>query len=284
MLFKLIRMSALVAGGALLTGGLIFGSELSSYVRSSARSLRASVRENVPVEFEIRRARDLLEGIGPEIHQSVRAIAEQEVEVAALKRDIDESKLAVADERARVQKLRDAVATGQTSFTFGDMSFSRAQITQELARRFNHLKEAQTALATKEQLLESRQKSLLAAQEALENAKSQQSALAAQIEGLEAQHKLVLAASQSSSGAPLQLDQSKLAQAKRVIGDIRKHLEVAERVLAHEAKFTPVLPAMADAIDEKDLVGQVDAHLGGAAARPAVASKGPANDDQAGGH
>ena len=145
MLFKLIRMGALVAGGALLTGGLIFGSELSSYVRSSARSLRASVRENVPVEFEIRRARDLLEGIGPEIHQSVRAIAEQEVEVAALKRDIDESRLAVADERARVQKLRDAVATGQTSFNFGDMSFTRAQITQELARRFNHLKEAQKA-------------------------------------------------------------------------------------------------------------------------------------------
>ena len=282
MFFKLIRMGALVAGGALLTGGLIFGSELSSYVRSSARSIRASVRENVPIEFEIRRARDLLDGIGPEIHQSVRAIAEQEVEVAALKRDIEESKLAVLDERTRVQKLRDAVASGQTNFTFGDMSFSRAQITQELARRFNHLKEAQTALATKEQLLESRQKSLLAAQEALENAKSQQSALAAQIEGLEAQHKLVLAASQSSSGAPLQLDHSRLAQAKRVIGDIRKHLEVAERVLAHEAKFTPALPAMADAIDEKDLVGQVDAHLSGAAARPAVAAKGPANDDQTG--
>jgi hypothetical protein len=67
-----------------------------------------------------------------------------------------------------------------------------------------------------------------------------------------------------------------------VIGDIRKHLEVAERILAHEAKFTPEIPAMADAIDEKDLVGQVDAHLGGASARPAVAAKGPANDDQAG--
>src|SRR5438045_321144 len=158
MFFKLIKMGALVAGGALLTGGLIFGSEFSSYIKSSARSIRVSVKENVPVEFEIRRARDLLEGIGPEIHNSVRAIAEQEVEAGMLKRDIDESKLAVAEECARVQKLRDAVASGQTSFTFGDMSFSRNQVTQELSRRFNNLKAGQTALAAKQILLENRQK------------------------------------------------------------------------------------------------------------------------------
>src|SRR5580765_2799211 len=98
MIFKLFKMGALVAVGALVTGGLIFGSELSSYLRSGAKSLRVAVRDNVPIEFGIRRARDLLEGIGPEIHNSVRAIAEQEVETGMLKRDIDESKLAVAEE------------------------------------------------------------------------------------------------------------------------------------------------------------------------------------------
>lgn len=270
MFFKLFKMGALVAGGALLTGGLIFGSELSSYVRSSARSIRVAVKDNVPVEFELRRARDLLDGIGPEIHNSVRAIAEQEVETGMLKRDIDESKIAVAEECSRVQKLRDAVASGQTSFTFGDMNFSRSQVTQELSRRFANLKAAQTALTAKLVLLENRQKSLAAAQDALESAKSQRAMLESQIEGLEAQYKLVQATSQSSP-SPSQLDHSKLAQAKHVIGDIRKHLEVAERVLAHEAKFTPSLPA--DAVDEKDLVNQVDLHLnGGSAAVSANAS------------
>jgi chromosome segregation ATPase len=274
MFFKLLKMGILVGGGALLTGGLIFGSELSSYVRSSARGIRVAVKDNVPVEFEIRRARDLLEGIGPEIHNSVRAIAEQEVEAGMLQRDIDESMIAVAEESSRVQKLRDAVASGQMSFNFREVSFNRGQVTQELARRFTNLKAAQTALSAKELLLANRQKSLMAAEESLESAKSQRAALESQIEGLEAQYKLVQANSQSS-GSPSSIDHSKLAQAKQVIGDIHKHLEVAERVLAREAKFTPSLPE--EAVDEKDLLKQVDAHLNGGS--PAVAAN-PQNSDR----
>lgn len=260
MFFKLIKMGTLVAGGALLAGGVIFGNELSSYIHRTRQELRLSVKDHIPVEFEIRRARDLLHGIGPEIHNSVRAIAEQEVETEMLKRDIDDSKLALAEESTRVVKLRDAVASGQTSFTFSGMNFSRGQLTQELSRRFNNLKAAQTALNSKEVLLENRQKSLMAAQEALESAKSQQAMLESQIEGLEAQYKLVQATSQSSD-SPSSIDHSKLSQAKTAITEIRKHLAVAERVLAHEAKFTPSLPP--EAVDEKDLVNQVDAHFNG---------------------
>src|SRR5690348_9088761 len=261
MFFKAVKLGALMTGGALLMGGLIFGSELSSYVHSSARSLRVAVRDNIPVEFELRRARDLLDGLGPEMHNNIRAIAEQEVDVASLKREIGETKLAIGDERTRVEKLRDAVASGQTSFTFGDMSFSRNQITQELSRRFTHFKEAEVALTAKEQLLASRQKSLMAAQEALENAKNQKATLETQIEALEAQYKLVQAAS-NNCDAPPGIDQSKLAQAKKAVADIRKHLEVAEHVLAHEAQFTQSVPVV-DVINEQDLLKQVDAHLSG---------------------
>ena len=268
MICKAIKLGTLVTGGALLTGGLMFGSELSSYMRSSVHDVRMAVKDNIPLDFEIRRARDLLDEIGPEMHNNVRAIAEQEVEVATLQRDINESKQNMNEERVRVAKLRDAVAGGQTSFTFGDMSFTHNQITQELSRRFVHLKEAETALTSKQQLLENRQKSLIAAQEALENAKAQKAQLEAQIEGLEAQYKLVLAESQTAP-TPVQFDHSKLAQAKQVVANIHKQLDVAEHVLAHEAKFTQSVPV--DVVDEKDLLTQVDQHLNGNT--PSVAVK-----------
>jgi predicted nucleic acid-binding Zn-ribbon protein len=260
MIFKAVKLGALVTGGALMTGGLIFGNELASYVRSSARSVRVAVKDNIPVEFELRRARDLLDQIGPEMHDNIRAIAEQEVEVASLHHEIGEARVTLAEERTRVSKLRDAVAGGQTSFTFGDMSFTHAQITQELSRRFMHFKEAETALTAKEQLLVNRQKGLVAAQDALENAKAQKATLEAQIEALEAQYKLVQAAS-AGSDTPVAFDHSKLAQAKQVVGEIRHHLDVAEHVLAHEAKFTDSVPV--DVVSEKDLLQQVDANLNG---------------------
>jgi predicted nucleic acid-binding Zn-ribbon protein len=269
MIFKAVKLGAMVTGGALLAGGLIFGGELSSYVRSSARSVRVAVRDNIPVEFEIRRARDLLDELGPEMHNNIRAIAEQEVDVASLKHEIGENKISLTEERQRVEKLRDAVSGGQTQFTFGDMTFSRPQIVQELSRRFTHYKEAETALAARETLLLNRQKGLAAAEEALENAKAQKATLEAQIESLDAQYKVVQASSAGSDALPA-FDQSKLAEAKKAVADIRRHLDVAEHVLAHEAQFTQDVPVV-DTMSEQDLLKQVNAHLDGKSSSPAVA-------------
>src|SRR5436305_9736565 len=120
MICKVIKYSVLtLAGGALITS-LLLGSEAMSYVRSSARSVRASVRDNIPVEFELRRARDLLDDILPEMQANVRLIAEQEVECDAAKGDIAAGEKSLAEETGRVRKLREALAAGsQQSFTFG---------------------------------------------------------------------------------------------------------------------------------------------------------------------
>lgn len=256
MIGKMIKYGVLTTGGALVVGGLVLGSDLGSYVRSSAREVRMTVKDNIPVEFELRRARDLLDGVGPELHQNVRLVAEQEVEIASLKGDIERSTHALHDEKARVARMRDCLNTHETSFTFGDLSYSRDQIAQELSRQFTHYCEAETALATKRQLLDSRQRSLAAAMEAMESAKSQKATLEAQIDGLEAQYHLIQAA---SNGGDCQIDHSRLVQAQKVVGDIRKELDVAEHVLAHEAKFTQAVPI--NIVDENDLLKQVDARL-----------------------
>ena len=71
-----------------VVGGLLFGTELSSYVRSSAKMTQDVVKDAVPIEFELRRAQDLLENILPEIHANIQLIAKEEVEISALKREI----------------------------------------------------------------------------------------------------------------------------------------------------------------------------------------------------
>lgn len=257
MLWKVIKYGALTTGGGLLVGGLVLGSDLGSYVRSSCRSVRVAVKDNIPVEFELRRARDLLDGVGPELHQNVRLVAEQEVEIAALKGDIEQGRHALSEEKTRVARLRDCLMTSQASFTFGDLTYNREQIKQELNRQFTHFREAEAAQTAKQQLAETRQRSLAAAMDAMEAAKAQKATLEAQIDGLEAQYHLVQAA---SAGSDFQIDHSRLAQAQKVVGEIRKQLDVAEHVLAHEAKFTQPVPI--DVVDEKDLLTQVDARLG----------------------
>ena len=60
-------------------------------------------------------------------------------------------------------------------------------------------------------------------------------------------------------GSQFKVDNTKLAQAEKLIGQIRKRLDIAERVLAHEARFTEAIPV--DTITEADLLTQVREHF-----------------------
>ena len=76
------------------------------------------------------------------------------------------------------------------------------------------------------------------------------------IESLASQYRLVKAA---SIGSNIQVDNSKLAQTEKLITQIKKRLDVAERVLAHESQFVQAIPV--DAVAEEDLLTQVDEYF-----------------------
>src|SRR5450432_3655253 len=256
MFFKPFKFVVMTAAGSMLAGGIIFGHDLYSYVSSSAHSIQLAVKDSVPIEFQLRRAKDLVNDIVPEMQANIKVIAQQEVEIAELKDDITQSHKSIADERVRVVKLRDGLASDQSNFTFGQIVYSRDQLKEDLAQRFDGLKEAEVILSGKERLMTNREKSLQAAEQALERTRSQKSLLESQIASLEGQNQLVKAA---SIGSNFQIDNSKLSQSQELISDIKKQLDVAERVLAHESKF--VQPIQIDVVSDKDLLKQVDDHL-----------------------
>ena len=239
--------------GVSLAGGLIFGKDVVSYVRSSAKSVRTVVKDSVPIEFELRRARDLLEDIIPEMHANVRLIAQEEVEVAGLKVDIARGETSIEEEKVRVTKLRDALEKPQAQYCFGSRVYPRSYVKEDLARRFERFKESELVLASKRRLLASRENSLTSAMELLDRTRSRKRILEDKIESLASQHRLVKAA---AIGSQIQVDNSKLAQTEKLIGRIKKRLDVAERILAHETQFVQVIPV--DAVPEEDLLMQVD--------------------------
>lgn len=272
MILRTIKYGAAGLAVLALAGGFLFGTDALSYVRSSARSVQVAVKDSVPIEFELKRARDMLDEIIPEMHAHVRLIAQEEVEVASLKSDLNQADVTLAAERTRIGRLRDMLDTRQVSYTVGGLDYSREQVKEELARQFERYKEAEMVMAGKQRLLQTREKSLRAAMDMLERTRTQKVRLEDQIEALEGQHRLVKAASVGSS---LNLDNSKLAQTERLIAEVKKRLDVAERVLAHEAKF--VQPMAIDTISEPDLILQVDEYFSGEKDRQAAPT--PVVDD-----
>jgi len=264
MIFKAIKYGVVSLAGLALVGGVVFGTDLFSYVSSSSRAMRSAVKDNVPVEFQLRRARDLVDDLVPEMQANVRVIATQEVEIAGLRRDIEQSRANLQAERTRVQKLRESLSSENGDYTFGGIHYSREQVKDDLAHRFDFLKEAEVVQAGKERLLQNRERSLAAAMQTLDHMKSQKTLLEGQIASLEAQNQLIQSA---AVGSNLSVDNTKLAQTERLINDVKKQLDIAERVLAHETRF--VQPIQVDSVNEKDLLSQVDEHF---AAHPTDAS------------
>ena len=257
MLWKCAKISAVVLIGSAVVGGLVFGSDLVSYVGSSAASVRSAVKESVPIEFELRRARHTLEEIIPEMHANIRLIAAEEVEVASLRDDIGHSETTLVEEKVRIDKLCGLVTVRRTSYTIGGRKHTHQAVKADLARRFDRYKELELMLASKQRLLGAREKSLQTAIAMVDKARQKKALLQDKIEMLASQHRMVQAA---SVGSKIQMDQSKLAQTDRMIRQIKKRLDVAERVLAHEGRF--IDPIHVDVIDEQDLLGQIRDHFG----------------------
>lgn len=256
MITKWLKTAVIGTATVALLGGLVFGKDVVSYVRSSARSIRAVAKDAVPIEFELRRARDLLEEIIPEMHANIRLIAQEEVEVAALKGEISESQESLDAERNRIRTLRASLETARPEITLANRTYTRDDIKADLSARFERLKESELVLASKVKLLGSREQSLHAAMDLLAKTRDQKRLLENKIEALAAQHRLVKAA---SVGSPIHVDDSKLAQTEQLIADIQKRLDVAERVLAHESRFVQAIPV--DTVVEEDLVAQVDQYF-----------------------
>ena len=266
MVLKVVKYAVVLVVVLGLCGGLFFGTDLVSYVRSGARSIRTSVKDSVSIDFELRRARDLLDEIIPEMHANIRLIAKEEVELANLHQEVDQAAAAMVEGEAAVRKLTALLATDRADFTLGRRRYDREAVKGELSRRFERHKEAEMVLAGKRRLLTAREKSLHGAMELLEKARARKAVLADRIESLAGQYRLVQAA---SVGSNVHVDNSKLAQTEKLIQRIKSRLDVAERVLAHEGRF--VEPMAVDVVDEKELVAQVNEYFGDPQAQPAPA-------------
>lgn len=255
-MLKWVKRGVLVAVGAAVVGGLVFGTDAISYLTTGAGWAKSKVKNSVPIEMELQRAHTLLEEIIPEIHRNIQLVAQEEVEIAALKADMERSQKAFTEEEARIKALRNCLNTQQVMYTISGRQFTRDQVKEDLGWRFERFKEAEIVMANKKEMLRTRENTLGASMQMLERTKTQKHILASKIQSLESKHRLIKA---TTIGTGVKIDNSKIAQTEKLIGDIKKRLDVAERVLAHESHFVPTIPV--EAVPETDLLLQIDEHF-----------------------
>ena len=63
MIWKTVKYGAVTAGVVTIAGGLLLGTEVFSYMRTSANQVQSAVKDSIPMEFELARAREMYEQV-----------------------------------------------------------------------------------------------------------------------------------------------------------------------------------------------------------------------------
>ncbi|MDA1214728.1 MAG: hypothetical protein O2955_19645 [Planctomycetota bacterium] len=251
----------LIVGGLVAAGVMTFafGRDVWSYVRTGTGQVRNAIKAEVPLEFEMQRAREVVENLVPEIRQCMHIIAEQQVDVKHLEQQLAIAETEMADQKEVILNMRADLDSGKSQFVYASHQYSADQVRHDLELRFSKFQNADERMQRERNILEARKKALAANQEKLETLLATKQTLAVEIEQLEARHQTIQAA---EAVQYVEIDDSQLNRAKTLITELNKQLDVKEKMLDVPQQFNGLIPVEKEIADRQDVVTKIDSYFG----------------------
>jgi peptidoglycan hydrolase CwlO-like protein len=256
----MLKRIVFAAGGLTLLSVLFFGRDAASYMRTSAGRVKDTVRESVPIEFEIERARREVQNLVPDIRKNMHVIAKEEVEVEQLEGQIARLQEQLTGDESDLVRLRADLTSSKTTYRYAGRNYTEDQVKADLSRRFQRFQTNDATLASLKEIHHARELSLGAAQQKLEGMLAAKRQLEVDVENLEAKLKMVEVAQTTSD---YKFDDSRLARVKALVSDIRTRLDVAGKLANADTQYLDEIPLETDT--PSDIVDQVTEYLQGRA-------------------
>ena len=253
----MLKKGIFLGTAAAVLVGLLFGREGFSHVKTSLGCLRQSVRESVPVEFEISRARQMIKDLDPEIHRNMHLIAKEEVDVKHLRDQLADADKQLVKNRSDIERLTRDLKEGDKHFVYCGKSYTSKQVETDLSRRFEQYKVKEVTLNKLTSVLSARERGLEAGREKLKAMQAAKSQLEVDVANLEARQEMVKVAQTTSE---FNFDDSRLSRTKDLIKNIGCRIDVAEK-LVHADTTLPGQIALDDEKSHGNITEQVTAYF-----------------------
>src|SRR6201994_3234866 len=114
----MFKRAILVGTGVGLTTLVLFGRDAASYVSTSYHRLTSTVQDQVPVDFQIDRAKQMVRDLDPEIRNSMHVIAKEEVAVEQLTTQITGSQEKVTKDKQDILRLQADLGQNKTVYHY----------------------------------------------------------------------------------------------------------------------------------------------------------------------
>ena len=253
----MFKKLAIVTVGGLLVVGLLFGRNAWNYATVTWDSIQNSVNDNIPIDTQIKAAKAQLENIEPEIKDMIVRIAKEEVGIDNLKTQIALAETKRDDAYAEVMSLRSHLDSGESQFVHNGSSYSNTRVREELRNQFEMLKNQEDTVGRLNEVLNHRQRGVIAARQNLEETVNQREELKVEIENLEARLKMVQVAETASR---MSIDDSELSHTREMINKIKTRINVKEKIIDMGPQYQGGIPLNGKA-NVGDIESEVDSYL-----------------------
>lgn len=217
-MFKKAGFAALAVAAAVF---VLHHTRLGSYVNVSWNKARNCAAKQVPIEFEIERIRNEVAQLVPDMNKHLSAIAEEKVQIESLKDEIATVRINLKQQKENILTMTRDLESNNEQIVYDGRPYSKTRIKEKLDRDFASYKRAEAEMKSREQLLDAKERSLGSALDQLASMRDQKRELEVAVAQLEADLKAVRLEQTKSK---FQLDDSRLAQIKASLADIRSRL------------------------------------------------------------
>lgn len=265
----LCKKFIVTTAGVLLVGGLAMGTEAWSYLTTGWNRASQAVKEQVPVSFELDRARNMLPGLDREIERCMHTVAKEEAAIEQLNKDVDNREKALARCEQQMIKLRTDLASGKSEYEYAGRKYSVVQVKTDLASRLSACKTRRSTIDNMQQILGARRSGLDAARQKLAEMQAARTQLVVDIENLEARLKMVEVA---QTAAGFKFDDSNLSRTRELVADVSARLDVMSKLAQLETTGGEIPVDGPMAVDVVDQVAEYFGETNGEAAKVANVS------------
>ncbi len=239
----------------------VFGSmracDMGSYLTTAAGELRDRAKEMVSVEFELKRARHLVDGLDRAIRASAQAVVRNDVAIERLARQVEQSEKKLAASKARILQLAEDLKKESASYVYAGQSYSPDELRDELKFRFQRHRELERTTADLREVLNQLRKKRIANQRRFRELSATKVRLAAEIEGLDARLS-ALRAAQATGEVPSA--DSDVARVRKLLDELHVRIRVDEST-ADLVQGEQERLQIDSSDDPVDIVGAVEEHF-----------------------
>ena len=250
----------LILSGMLVVVGWAFGShtgrELISYVKTGWKEVRQATQKVVPIDFEIKRAEDLLLNLDKTDDRLITTLASQMQNVRGTERDVETMTASLDLRKSELQARAEEVKTIQVSKT----STNRDLASLNLEKDFKQFKLMEASLKNKQATLGQMQDRIKSMQEQREALKNQRSELISRVSKLKTDLDYLKVAQLKARNAGEDFQVPELAQLKELVSSLEVRIETSliEHQLREDIKQGDKAASKPASVPSTNIANEID--------------------------